>query len=132
MTNNNEWDQNRYRVWFFAACTSLNYLDEMRNGLLPTGMTSQNTDIFGTNNSIPIAGGIAPITGLLEGILHAETMEQIVVRIQRSSDENIRRVLGADADSALRDNHNAYFVDGAGDNMRAGTSDSAPIRLPGH
>ena len=87
----NAWDAEKYRVWFFAACSSIAYVDELRGGLLPDKMDRHNLDIFGTTQSIPIAAGLTPVLSNLEGILAAETMEQIVERMQRSSFEAFRR-----------------------------------------
>jgi peptidoglycan hydrolase-like protein with peptidoglycan-binding domain len=86
----NKWDAEKYRVWFFAACSTIAYIDELRGGLLPDKMDRHNLDIFGTTQAIPIAAGLAPVFSNLEGILAAETMEQIVERMQRSSFEAFR------------------------------------------
>jgi hypothetical protein len=91
MNKPGKWDENKYRVWFFAACSSIAYVDELRGGLLPEKMDRHNLDIFGTVRTIPIAAGLAPVFSNLEGILAAETMEQIVERMQRSSLEALQK-----------------------------------------
>ena len=56
-------------------------------------MDRHNLDIFGTVRTIPIAAGLTPVFSNLEGILAAETMEQIVDRMQRSSIDAYRKRL---------------------------------------
>jgi hypothetical protein len=123
MNKPGKWDENKYRVWFFAACSSIAYVDELRGGLLPEKMDRHNLDIFGTVRTIPIAAGLTPVWSNLEGILAAETMEQIVDRMQRSSLEAFRRRVD---ESKLSDKEKAaamekysgqlFMREGAGDN----------------
>jgi hypothetical protein len=118
-----KWDKDKYRVWFFAACSSIAYVDELRGGLLPEKMDRHNLDIFGTIHTIPIAAGLTPVFSNLEGILAAETMEQIVDRMQRSSLEAFRKRLD---ETKLSDERKAaamkeysgqmFMREGAGDN----------------
>lgn len=122
----NKWDAEKYRVWFFAACSSIAYVDELRGGLLPDKMDRHNLDIFGTTQSIPIAAGLTPVFSNLEGILAAETMEQIVDRMQRSSLDAFRLKV---EESDLSDKQKAaaiktysgqmFMREGAGDNQVA-------------
>jgi hypothetical protein len=76
MKEANTWDPEKYRVWFFAACSSIAYMDELRGGLLPEKMDRHNLDLFGTTQEIPIAAGLTPVFSNLEGILAAETMSR--------------------------------------------------------
>ncbi|HUG30420.1 MAG TPA: hypothetical protein VMQ65_07920, partial [Candidatus Limnocylindria bacterium] len=117
------WKTDTYRIWFFAACSSIAYVDELRGGLLPEKMDRHNLDIFGTTQSIPIAAGLTPVFSNLEGILAAETMEQIVERMQRSSLAAFRQKVD---ESDLSDKRKAdarklypgdwFTREGAGDN----------------
>jgi hypothetical protein len=123
MNKPGKWDEEKYRVWFFAACSSIAYLDELRGGLLPEKMDRHNLDIFGTVRTIPIAAGLAPVFSNLEGILAAETMEQIVERMQRSSlDALNKRIdeLGLSdkrREAVLKEYSGQMFTrEGAGDN----------------
>lgn len=127
MTNAGAWDQEKYRVWFFAACSSIAYVDEIRGGLLPEKMDRHNLDIFGTTQTIPIAGGMAPVFAQLEGILAADTMEQIVERMQTSTLDAFKKMLAAHPDvaedvkaRALKEYSGQMFMrEGAGDNQVA-------------
>lgn len=117
------WKTDKYRVWFFGACSSVAYFDELRGGLLPEKMDRHNLDLFGTTQSIPIAAGLVPVFSNLEGILAAETMEQIVARMQRSSFEAFRKKVmaseGTDRqkEQALKSFPGDWFLrEGAGDN----------------
>ena len=119
-------DPEKYRIWFFAACSSIAYMDELRGGLLPEKMDRHNLDLFGTTQAIPIAGGLSPIWANLEGILAAETMEQIVERMQRSTFEAFKAYVDkADASDAakkkaLKEYSGQMFMrEGAGDNQVA-------------
>jgi peptidoglycan hydrolase-like protein with peptidoglycan-binding domain len=119
MTDRGAWDENRYRVWLFYACTSLNYQDELRGGLLPPSMNRENLDIFGTNKSVPIAAGLEPTFAMIEGILNAQTMEQIVAAMQQRMEDALRaqpNVTQPQLRDALREYRDAFYREGAGDN----------------
>jgi len=120
------WDPEKYRVWFFNACTSLAYFDELRGGLLPEKMDRHNLDLFGTNEEVPIAAGLSTVFANLEGILNGETMEQIVLNMQSGMLAALRQYLkdkGWDekrTDKALSQfTHNLFEREGAGDNQVA-------------
>jgi len=119
MTEKGEWDEEKYRVWFFNACTTLAYMDELRGGLLPEEMNRRNLDLFGTTQAVPSIVGIHTSLALIEGILKAETMEQI----SRSMSERSAEVLRAAgvAEPSIRRARDAYFREGAGDNPVAGS-----------
>jgi peptidoglycan hydrolase-like protein with peptidoglycan-binding domain len=124
MRSSGAWDEEKYRVWFFSACSSIAYMDELRGGLLPDRMDRHSLDLFGTTQEIPIAGGLEPVFANLEGILNAETMEQITLEMQRSTLEALRKyaeskgVTGAAADRALQPFAGQMFMrEGAGDNQ---------------
>jgi hypothetical protein len=119
----NAWKTDKYRVWFFGACSSVAYFDELRGGLLPEKMDRHNLDLFGTTQSIPISAGMTPVFSNLEGILAAETMEQIVARMQKSSFEAFRKKVmageGTDKqkEQGLKSFPGEWFLrEGAGDN----------------
>jgi peptidoglycan hydrolase-like protein with peptidoglycan-binding domain len=121
------WDPERYRVWFFNACSSIAYMDELRGGLLPEKMDRHSLDLFGTNTEVPIAAGLAPVFANLEGILEGRTMEEIVRRMQASTLEALGRVLdekgytGARREQVLKKyQENMFEREGAGDNPVAG------------
>jgi hypothetical protein len=120
------WKTEKYRIWFFAACSTIAYMDELRGGLLPEKMDRHNLDLFGTVKAIPIAAGLTPVFANLEGILAAETMEQIVERMQRSSFEAFRQKIEAsnlsrkEKAAELKEFTGDWFMrEGAGDNPTA-------------
>ena len=120
------WDREKYRVWFFEACSSIAYVDELRGGLLPEKIDRHNLDIFATTQTIPIAAGLEPAFAQIDGILAADTMEQIVQRMQTSTIDAFRKRV---AESNLSDERKAaaikaysgqmYTREGAGDNQVA-------------
>lgn len=114
MAESGEWDPERYRIWFFNACTTLAYMDELRGGMLPDEMGRQNVDVFGSRHSVPIRTSPTAALSLLEGILAAQTMEQIVATMNRRTEEELL-ASGADRQS-IRDARDLYFREGAGDN----------------
>lgn len=129
MTDRGAWDEHRYRVWLFYACTSLNYQDELRGGLLPPGMNRENLDIFGTNKAVPIAAGLEPTFAMIEGILHAQTMEQIVNAMQQRMEDALRaqpNVTSPQLRAALREYRDAFYREGAGDNPTAPAVEEMP------
>ena len=122
------WDAEKYRVWFFNACSSIAYIDELRGGLLPEKMDRHLLDLFGTNQAVPIASGLTPIFENLEGILAGQTMEEIVRRMQRTTLEALKAALDkagySDKDKArvLKEYSGDMFLrEGAGDNAVAAT-----------
>ena len=117
------WDAEKYRVWFFSACSSIAYVDELRGGLLPEKMDRHNLDLFGTNQEIPIAAGLSPVWANLEGILAADTMEAIVARMQASTLAALRKKVDASKmteakkKAVMREYEGQMFLrEGAGDN----------------
>jgi peptidoglycan hydrolase-like protein with peptidoglycan-binding domain len=120
------WNEERYRVWFFNACSSIAYMDELRGGLLPEKMDRHNLDLFGTTQSVPIAAGLSPVLANLEGVMAGETMEQIVVRMRTSMLEAFRKELAKDGRSEAEIDTSAkgygddvFIREGAGDNQVA-------------
>jgi len=121
-----KWDPEKYRVWFFNACSSIAYMDELRGGLLPEKMDRHQLDLFGTTQSVPIAAGLAPTFANLEGILTGQTMEEIVRRMQAATMGALKKAL-EDAgysderrDKVLKGYKGDLFLrEGAGDNQVA-------------
>jgi peptidoglycan hydrolase-like protein with peptidoglycan-binding domain len=117
MGKQGKWDKEKYRIWFFNACSTIAYMDELRGGLLPAEMDRTNLDVFGTTTP-PATFQVLSKTSLamLEGILNAETMEEILRHMDRVGMEAMRS-LGFD-DRTIRASFKAmpYFREGAGDN----------------
>jgi peptidoglycan hydrolase-like protein with peptidoglycan-binding domain len=121
-----QWDPEKYRVWFFNACSSIAYFDELRGGLLPDKMDRHNLDLFGTTQEVPIAAGLAPVFENLEGILNGETMEAIVARMQTATIAALRKVMEDRGISERRQKQilaeykgQMFLREGAGDNQVA-------------
>ena len=89
-------------------------MDELRGGMLPDEAGRQNVDVFGSRHSVPIRTSPTAALSLLEGILAAQTMEQIVATMNRRTEEELV-ASGADRQS-IRDARDLYFREGAGDN----------------
>jgi len=113
-------------VWFFNACSSIAYFDELRGGLLPDKMDRHNLDLFGTTQEVPIAAGLAPVFENLEGILNGETMEAIVARMQTATIAALRKVMEDRGISERRQKQilaeykgQMFLREGAGDNQVA-------------
>jgi len=79
MVNSGNFDPEAYRVLFFSACTSLAYLDEVREHI----GGPENTDVVATRRpslftTAESEVGVAEVQRFLEGILGAESVESIV------------------------------------------------------
>ncbi|MEO1448748.1 MAG: hypothetical protein AAFV07_04425, partial [Bacteroidota bacterium] len=118
------WETDRYRVWFFDACTSLNYLDELRGGLLPDDMTRGNTDFIGTRESVPAATSGRQMINFIESILNAESVNQLVGRLNQTNDEQLDDWIEDYPREArsLNEMRTPYFAEGQGDNPVANQS----------
>ncbi len=72
-----EFDPDTYRVWFFNACSTINYLDEIRGGLVHDGsgnnLSDDNLRVMGTNRAI-----VSDAIPIIQGILNMQTMQEIV------------------------------------------------------
>ncbi len=82
-------------------------------------MNRENLDIFGANKAVPIAAGLELTFAMIEGILNAQTMEQIVAAMQQCTEDALRAhpdVVPAHLRQALREYQDAFYCEGAGDN----------------
>lgn len=82
MVNSGDFDPDRYRVLFFNACTSLAYLDEIREQVGGPG----NVDFIGTRrpslfSPLESAVGVPEVQRFLEGIMAAESVESILAAL---------------------------------------------------
>jgi peptidoglycan hydrolase-like protein with peptidoglycan-binding domain len=130
MTAAGRFDQERYRVWFFNACRSIAYLDEIRGGILPESVNRSSLDVFATTRSIPILSGTGPSFAMLDGVLQAQTMEEIVRMMERYSRDVVsqrlaeltnltearRRRIATEADADLI---GGFVAEGGGGNLPA-------------
>jgi hypothetical protein len=111
MVNSGDFDPDRYRLLFFQACTSVAYLDEIRDQM----GGPENVDVIGTRHPSVFAlgeghAGAPEVQRLLEGILAAESIESILAGL-----EEVQRELHAFAERPLPSG-GVYFSSGRGDN----------------
>jgi hypothetical protein len=70
-------DPDKYQVWFFNACSSINYLDEIRRGLVTDKRgrikSKANLRFMGTKESI-----YSDAVKIVDGILNMKTMDEII------------------------------------------------------
>ncbi len=73
-----KFDNSQYQVWFLNACSTINYMDEIRGGLVTDAKGNKKSKdklrVMGTNQSVsPGSAGV-----ILKGILEMQTMEEIM------------------------------------------------------
>lgn len=79
MTRSGDFDPERYRVLFFNACTSLAYLDEIREHMGGPG----NIDVVATRRpsmftTVESEVGLPETQRFLEGIFKSESVESVI------------------------------------------------------
>jgi hypothetical protein len=82
MVNSGSFDPNRYRVLFFNACTSLAYLDEIREHV----GGPENVDVLATRRPSSFSRlesevEVTEVQRFLEGILNAESVESVITAL---------------------------------------------------
>lgn len=96
-------DPDKYQVWFFNACSTINYLDEVRKGLVTDKSgkikSKANLRFVGTKHSI-----YSDAIKIVDGILNMKTMDQILTIM----DINEKREVEARGEKAER---SYYFSD---------------------
>ena len=114
LTASDEFDKDKYRVWFFDACTTLHYLDELRNSEIMSGVGRDNLDVLGTRSSIAAPAGSASAIAFIRSILHAKDIHSMSAAMQKEVDD-LETKAKADGDNIdLPDDQ--FFHDGFGDN----------------
>jgi hypothetical protein len=121
MTRAGQFDREQYRIWFFNACTTLAYFDELRGGILPGQMNRDNLDLLGTQRPMPLISEMPATLAMLDGVLAADTMEAIVRSMSRASTAVIDQIpeseLSGSERAMLRDAAATGVIhEGAGDN----------------
>jgi peptidoglycan hydrolase-like protein with peptidoglycan-binding domain len=87
MTQSGAFDKEKYRVWLFEACTTIAYFDELRGGILPDEMDRTNLDLIGTRRPAPLITEMASSLAMLDGILAAQTIEQITDSMDKAGED---------------------------------------------
>jgi len=110
MSKEGKFDNEKYQVWMFNSCTSRNFLDEVRGGLVTdkagTPKSSTNLRFFGTKHSI--RGNAAPI---LEGLLSLASMEKIIEAMNAHEIETVKRHNKAKPSDQAKLYKSYYFSD---------------------
>jgi hypothetical protein len=90
MSKGGKIDPNTYQVWFFNACSTINYLDEVRNGLVTdkAGKTKSKANLrfVGTNYSI-----YSNAVKIVEAIVNMKSMEEIIRIMNANEQELVKR-----------------------------------------
>ena len=121
MTKSGKFDKEKYRVWFFGACTSLAYFDELRGGLLGSQVDRTNLDLLGTRHENPTRASIPETLALLDGILASQTIEQIGAAMEKAGIDAINAITDPRFKPHMRAELLGYMKnliahEGAGDN----------------
>ncbi len=115
----------KYRVWFFNACSSLHYLDELRNSeLLGDGIDRSNLDIIGSRSPVYSEANIRVVMVFIQGLLSMQSMGEMMGGMQQQMDDYAQKLTEEfkeeDPDFleyALKFyNKELYFMDGFADN----------------
>jgi peptidoglycan hydrolase-like protein with peptidoglycan-binding domain len=92
MVKAGRFDKEKYRVWFIAACTSAEFFDELRGGILPANMDRSNLDLMGTSHVMPLDAAVPATMAMLDGILKATTIEDMSVAMTVAGEEGIKAI----------------------------------------
>jgi hypothetical protein len=95
-------------------------VDELRGGLLPEAADRRNLDLFGTRMPVPTAAGLATTFAVLDGVMNAQSMEEIVTTMGRMS-EAAALANGYSRRQAAQ-MREAYWREGAGNNPETPTA----------
>lgn len=107
-------DPKKYQVWFFNACATLHYLDELRSPALAGSKDRKNLDIIGTRNSIYTHASLEVAKAFITSILNSETLDQMMANMQGSLDRWVDEKTAEGAN--LISQANMFFREGFGDN----------------
>ncbi|MBP7183972.1 MAG: hypothetical protein KBA06_00565 [Saprospiraceae bacterium] len=121
LRNDASWSQ-EYRVWFFNACNTFYYLDEFRNGLLPSNINSKNLDLLLSDDLTPIEGYFDTSIIFLEALFNGAGLTKTINAINISNSQTINKLKKIYPDKAkiFEVRKNQYFFDGIFDNPKLG------------
>ncbi len=84
-----KFDPNLYQVWFFDTCKAINYLDEIRGGLVTdkAGNKKPKTDlrVFGTKQLV-----YPDPMPIIKGLMEMKTMEEIIQIMQARQEAEVK------------------------------------------
>jgi len=107
-------DPNKYQVWFFNACATLHYMDELRSPALAGSKDRKNLDIIGTRKSIYTHGSLEVAKAFILSIMNSETLDQMMASMQGSLDRWVDEKTAEGANLAQQ--AKMFFREGFGDN----------------
>ncbi len=119
MTMSGAFDKEKYRIWLFEACTTIAYFDELRGGILPEGVDRANLDLMGTRLPAPLVTEMASSLAMLDGIIGANTIEQIAAAMDRAGEDLAKAMTDiseTDRQGLIKMTRNLNVHEGAGDN----------------
>lgn len=119
MTKAGAFDKEKYRIWLFEACTTIAYFDELRGGILPEHMDRSNLDLMGTRTPAPLDTEMASSLAMIDGILAAQTIEQVTSAMDSAGGRAAMAVQGisdAERRELAKYTRNLNVHEGAGDN----------------
>jgi hypothetical protein len=107
-------DKDKYQVWFFNACSTIHYLDELRDPALAGSKNRSNLDIIGTTAPIYLDAEVKAAKAFILSILNSDTLNQMMSSMQGEVDRWIddTRAEGAN----LKKVKNQFFHEGFEDN----------------
>jgi hypothetical protein len=114
MTREGDFDPEQYRVWFFNACSTIHYLDELRHPGVAQGLDRGNLDIIGTRSSIYGGVSMDVVRSFLTSVLTMQTLDQLMAGMQGEVDQYVDNARAEGYQ--MQDSDNQFFSDGFGDN----------------
>ena len=88
LSKDGKFDMEKYQVWLFNACSSRDYLDEIRGGLVNKdgkSKSKKNLRVVGTNKSI-----YTDALPFIKGLLKMETMDQLIARMNTAEKKIVK------------------------------------------
>lgn len=125
MTQSGAFDKEKYRVWLFEACTTIAYFDELRGGILPDAIDRTNLDLVGTRRPAPLITEMTSSTAMLDGIIAARSIEQIVEAMDKADEQAVNAMTDltpADRKDLIDAVKQLHVHEGAGDNPIAASA----------
>lgn len=108
-------DKDKYQVWFFNACSTIQYLDELRDPGIAGSKTRKNLDLIGTVAPIYLDAEIKAAKAFILSILNSESLDQMMANMQGSVDRWIdENQPGGSIPKKLKEG--AFYHEGFGDN----------------
>jgi hypothetical protein len=78
--------RDQYQVWVFGACSTINYLDELRGGLV-SGKDTSNLDILGTGEPIYLVNEGNATIAFIESLIEQDSIQKMIVDMNAVSPE---------------------------------------------